>query len=217
MATPTREELIDYALKKGVSAEVAAAKADAYLASKLPKAEPAKKPEAPKSTPKPATSRSPEPPKPSPAVAAQVPRVGAKTYGAEPPPSTTRDYSDTVPPVRSRAASVMPGPSVSLTERGGLWLDRKAAAEAQAEDRAKRAVRGVPPAMVEAIDVEPVGMPKSRAPEAMRFSDMGYGLPSIEKMRAELMKKAKTPADAENFRTYPAEDVTAVYAKVIGG
>lgn len=105
-----------------------------------------------------------------------------------------------------------------MTGRGGLWLDRQAAAKAQAEDRARdaaKAPRGVPPAMVEAIDVEPIAEPKSRAPEAMRFSDMGYGLPSVEKMRAEL--KAKRPESAAKLDAATDEDVSAVYAKVIGG
>lgn len=230
----TRDEVIA-ALKRnpkteGMTDAQIAVKADEYLArtaSSAP-AKPAPKAAPPaKAAPKADAAKTPEPPKPSPAVAAQVPKVGAKVYGVEPPPrpSAMPAAAPTAQAVHARGED-RPGPigefilahrddpnplTTLATSVASPVLSR--VAESRADTQAKVDAynqRGTPPA-----PPAPPSTGATRYVDPTRFSDMGYGLPSAEKMRAEL--KAKRPESAAKLDRATDEDVAAVYAKVIGG
>lgn len=219
----TREELIKKAIDLGRSPDEAAKIADAWIA-KQDESKGEKKAEAkpaPKAPPKSATP-APKAPAPKPAPVApkvveketvRVTTAPARVYGAE-LPDRTREYSDVTPPMtRSRAAEVMPS-EVSLTGRGGLWLDREAAAKAQAEDRAREAAK-----MTARDMLAPEPTPMLDKPAIPSYVTRYGGMGEIRKdedeiagMRAAM--KAMKPAKAALVDAMDDADVAAAYKRL---
>jgi len=204
-----REELIQKAIALGRTPEDAAKIADAWIARQdeskgekktAPKAAPATK-----APPKPPAAKTPEPPKPSPVVAAQVPKVGTKTYGAEPPP--TPMYESALPDSPLRLPTRRDEPEIDIMGRGGLWLDREAAAKAQAKDRAREAA---------SAPTAPSVM-RYAAEEDVRDYSNGGGWQFTAPREVQAMREAlrKVPRLAEGLDDASDEDVRAVYEEEI--